>query len=248
MAATYQEGSIVVKAQGQSSALRPWTNILGWVMGVAVLLSIAAIFLYAPTERVQGDVQRIFYYHVSLAWISYLAFFVVFVSSVMYLWRRSQSWDRLALASGEVGVLFTTLFTVTGSIWAKPIWGTWWTWDARLTSTLILWFIYVGYIMVRAYVSGREQGARLAAVVGIIGFIDIPIVQLSVTWWRTLHPGPTIVRETGDIGLPAEMLITLGISLLAVTLLYVYLLLQRVRLEAMKDTVSALSLELAEET
>ncbi len=225
-----------------------WTDVLGWVTAGLVFLSLAAIFLYAPTERIQGEVQRIFYYHVPMAWIAYLAFFVVFVSSIMYLWRRNSTWDRLARASAELGVLFTTLVLISGSIWAKPIWGTWWTWDARLTSTLILWFIYVGYLMVRVYVSGREQGAKLSAVVGIIGFLDVPIVQLSITWWRTLHPGPTIVQESGSVGLPGEMLITLGVSMLAVTLLYVYLLLQRVRLEAMKDAVEALSLEIAEES
>ena len=225
-----------------------WTDVLGWVTAGLVFLSLAAIFLYAPTERIQGEVQRIFYYHVPMAWIAYLAFFVVFVSSIMYLWRRNSTWDRLARASAELGVLFTTLVLISGSIWAKPIWGTWWTWDARLPSTLILWFIYVGYLMVRVYVSGREQGAKLSAVVGIIGFLDVPIVQLSITWWRTLHPGPTIVQESGSVGLPGEMLITLGVSMLAVTLLYVYLLLQRVRLEAMKDAVEALSLEIAEES
>lgn len=248
MSTIYQEGSTITKAPSQSRAFSVWIDVLGWMTAGLVFLSLAAIFLYAPTERIQGDVQRIFYYHVPMAWIAYLAFFVVFVSSIMYLWRRTPTWDRLARASAELGVLFTTLVLISGSIWAKPIWGTWWTWDARLTSTLILWFIYVGYLMVRVYVSEREQGAKLSAVVGIIGFLDVPIVQLSINWWRTLHPGPTIVQESGKIGLPGEMLITLAISMLAITLLYVYLLLQRVRLEAMSDAVAALSLEIAEES
>ena len=148
--------------------------------------------LYAPTERVQGDAQRIFYVHVPLAWVAYLAFFVVFVASVAYLRTRRERWDVLALASAEVGLLFTTLVLVTGSLWARPIWGTWWSWDARLTTTLVLWLLYAGYRMVRAYAGDAARGARYAAVLGIVGFLDVPLVHQSVVWWRTLHPGPTV--------------------------------------------------------
>jgi heme exporter protein C len=192
-----------------------------------------AIFGYAPTERLQGDVQRIFYLHLPLAWISYLAFFVVFVSSVAYLVRRSPRWDLLARAAAEVGVVFTTLMMITGSLWARPIWGTWWSWDARLTTTLVLWFIYLGYLMLRSYVADEQRGARYAAVLGIIGFVDVPIIHQSVTWWRTLHPQPVVLAPGGP-AMPAEMLQTLGLSLLAFTLLFCWLLQQRLRLEQLR--------------
>src|SRR3712207_6747329 len=136
-----------------------------------------ASLVYAPTERVQGDVQRIFYVHLPVAWNAYLAFFVVFVASIVYLGRRGPWWDWLARASAEVGLLFTTLVLITGSLWARPIWGTWWSWDARLTTTLMLWFIYVGYLMLRSYVADEQRAARFSAILGIIGFLDVPIIQ-----------------------------------------------------------------------
>src|SRR5207249_1571180 len=159
---------------------------------LSLSLSLAAIFLYAPTERVQGQVQRIFYLHLPLAWIAYLAFFIVFVSSVLYLWKRAARWDLLGQAAAEVGLIFTSLVLITGSLWARPVWGTWWSWDARLTTTLVLWFIYVGYLMLRSYVVEERRAARYAAVLGIVGFLDVPLIHQSVTWWRTLHPEPVV--------------------------------------------------------
>ena len=206
---------------------------------VLIPLSMAAIFLYAPTERVQGDVQRIFYLHLPLAWIAYLAFFLVFVSSVLYLWKRAERWDLLAQAAAEVGVVFTTLVLITGSIWARPIWGTWWSWDARLTTTLVLWFIYVGYLMLRSYVSDGRRGARYAAVLGIVGFLDVPIIHQSVTWWRTLHPDPVVLAPGGP-AMPPSMLQTLALSLLAFTLLFAWLLQLRYRLAETHQELRAL--------
>ena len=203
---------------------------------VLLPLSMIAIFVHAPTERVQGDVQRIVYLHVPLAWISYLAFFIVFVSSIAYLVRRSPGWDLLARASAEIGVVFTTLMMITGSLWARPIWGTWWSWDARLTTTLVLWFIYVGYLMLRSYVADEERGARYAAVLGIVGFLDVPIIHQSVTWWRTLHPDPVVLAPGGP-AMPPQMLETLALSLLAFTLLFCWLLKQRLRLEQLRYDV-----------
>jgi heme exporter protein C len=203
---------------------------------VLLPLSMIAIFAYAPTERVQGDVQRIFYLHLPLAWISYLAFFIVFVSSTAYLVRRSAGWDLLARAAAEVGVVFTTLTMITGSLWARPIWGTWWSWDARLTTTLVLWFIYVGYLMLRSYVADEERGARYAAVLGIVGFLDVPIIHQSVTWWRTLHPEP-VVLAAGGPAMPPQMFETLALSLLAFTLLFCWMLKQRLRLEQLSHDV-----------
>jgi len=207
-------------------------NVSPFGLGAFALLpiSMAAIFLYAPTERVQGHVQRIFYLHLPLAWIAYLAFFIVFISSVLYLLKRSDHWDWLAHAAAEVGVVFTTLVLLTGAIWARPVWGTWWSWDARLTTTLVLWFIYVGYLMLRSYVADERRGARYAAVLGIVGFLDVPIIHQSVTWWRTLHPEP-VVLAAGGPAMPPSMLQSFALSMLGFTLLFLWLLEQRYRLE-----------------
>jgi heme exporter protein C len=214
--------------------------VLGVATAVALLAALAMALLYAPTERVQGDVQRIFYFHVPAAWIAYLAFAVVLVGSVAYLWQRELRWDMLAQASAEIGVVFTTLALVTGSIWGRAVWGTWWTWDARLTTTLILWFIYAGYLMLRAYVGERERAARSCAVLGIVGFIDVPIVHMSVQWWRTLHPQPVVVRPGDAPALPPTMLTTLLVALLAFTLLYALLLVLRLWVEGLREEVAAL--------
>jgi heme exporter protein C len=200
--------------------------------GLTLILMVAALYaalIYAPTERVQGDVQRIFYFHLPLAWNAYLAFFVVFAASIVYLWRRDRWWDALARASAEVGLLFTTLMVLTGSLWARPIWGTWWSWDARLTTTLILWFIYLGYLMVRSSVADEQRAARYGAVLGIVGFVDVPIIHQSVVWWRTLHPEPVVLAPGGP-AMPPSMLLSLAISLLAFTALYAWL--TRLRLHA----------------
>jgi heme exporter protein C len=226
----------------RGAALRTLDPPLRWVLGallVAMLAALYAIFVWAPTERTMGHVQRIFYVHVPLAWLSYVAFFVVFVCSLGYLWRRDERWDAVARASAEIGVVFTTLFIVSGALWGRPVWGTWWTWDARLTTAAILWFIYVAYLMLRAYVPEVPRAARYAAVLGIVGFLDVPIIHLSVQWWRTLHPEPTVVRPDGPQA-PPEMVVTLALASLALGLLYLALLLVRTRLERAKDEVRRL--------
>jgi heme exporter protein C len=202
---------------------------------LAMLVALYMIFVWAPTERVMGHVQRIFYAHVSLAWLSYVAFFVVFVCSIVFLWRRDERWDAVARSSAEIGVVFTTLFILSGALWGRPVWGTWWTWDARLTTTAILWFIYVAYLMLRAYVPDVPRAARYAAVLGIVGFLDVPIIHMSVEWWRTLHPEPTVARLDRSPLLPPEMLATLAVTSLAFGLLYLSLMVVRVRLERTKD-------------
>ena len=212
---------------------------LGAVTLVAMLSALYAALIFAPTERVQGDVQRIFYVHVPLAWNAYLAFLVVFVASIAYLWWRSTWWDALARASAEIGLVFTTLVLITGSLWARPIWGTWWSWDARLTTSLILWFIYVGYLLVRSSVTDRQRAARFGAVLGIVGFVDVPIIHQSVVWWRTLHP-ESVVLAPGGPAMPPSMLLSLGLSMVAFTLLYAYLLRLRFGAERLGDRVRAL--------
>ncbi len=186
------------------------------------------IFMWVPTEKTMGIIQRIFYYHVPSAWIAFLAFAMVFVFSILYLMKKNEKWDHLANASAELGLGFCTIVLITGPIWAKPVWGIWWTWDARLTLTLVLWLIYVGYMMVREYVRDESQRGRLSAVVGIIGFLDVPLVYMSIRWWRTQHPEPVIAG--GDkSGLAPEMLITFLVCLVAFTLLYAALMNKRYR-------------------
>ncbi|MFC2041284.1 cytochrome c biogenesis protein [Chloroflexota bacterium] len=195
------------------------------LLGLSFILFIATlylIFLYVPTEKDMGIVQRIFYLHVPLAWVSFLAFFIVFLGSILYLWRRESKWDDMASSSASVGTVFTTLFLITGSIWAKQIWGVWWAWSPRLTTALVLWLIYIAYLLVRSFAVEESQGTRFAAVIGIIGFIDVPIVALATTLWRTQHPGSVIFQG----GLAPPMLLTLLVSLAAFSTLYVLLLVQ----------------------
>ena len=147
-----------------------------------------ALFV-APTEQTMGEVQRIFYYHVPSAWVAGVCFFVNFVASIAYILKRSSDADALAAASAEVGVVFCTIVLITGPIWARPVWGIWWTWDARLTTTLVLWLIYVSYLLLRRFAAGPQM-QTLAAVLGIFGALDVPIVYMSNRWWRTQHPAP----------------------------------------------------------
>ncbi|MEO8746015.1 MAG: cytochrome c biogenesis protein CcsA [Candidatus Dormiibacterota bacterium] len=199
---------------------------------VLMLLAAGAIFLYAPTDALQGPVQRIFYLHVSAAIAAFASFAVVFVGGFVYLWRESEVADRLARAGALVGLVFTTVTLVMGMMWAKPIWGTFWTWDARLTSTLVLWIIYAGYLLVRRLADPGRQAARFAAIVGIFGFIDVPIVYFSVTWWRTQHPGPIIVSDA----LPPAMLATFLFTMVCTLALAAVMIAIRYRIETLADT------------
>lgn len=165
--------------------------MLGALSALLLAASAVAAFFVARPDRVQGDAARIVYLHLPLAWVAFAAFFAVFIASIAYLRTGKPFWDRLGLASAEVGVMFTTLVLITGSIWGYPIWGAWWSWDPKLTTTLILWFLYLGYLMVRGYAE-PPRGPRYAAILGIVGFVDVPIVYLSSYWWRTLHPRPAI--------------------------------------------------------
>jgi heme exporter protein C len=213
--------------------------VLGGLVLVAMAVAMFAALIYAPTERTQGDVQRIFYVHLAVAWNAYLAFTVVFVASIAYLWRRLPWLDAVARSSAEIGLLFTTLTLIVGSLWARPIWGTWWSWDARLTTTLLLWFIYVGYLMLRSSIVDESRAARYAAVIGIIGFLDIPVIHQSVVWWRSLHPEP-IVTAAGGPAMATSMLIAVFINIGAFTLLYLCLVRMRARVELLRRDVRGL--------
>src|SRR5436309_4594422 len=204
-----------------------------WAAGAVALMLVAgaAIFLYAPTDYLQGVVQRIFYLHVSSAIAAYGCFAVVLVGGLVYLRRETPEADRVARAGAVVGVVFTTVTLVMGMLWAKPIWGTFWTWDARLTSTLVLWVIYAGYLLLRRLAEPGPQVARYAAVAGIFGFVDVPIVYFSVTWWRTVHPGPVIVTNA----LPPEMLITFLVTMACTLFLAAVMVGIRYRIETLLD-------------
>jgi heme exporter protein C len=221
---------------------KPWLlRGLGLAALVSFVAALLAALFYAPTEQTMGSAQRIFYFHVPSAWIAFVAFFVVCAASILFLWKRKRKWDILALSSAELGVLFASLVLVTGPLWAKTAWGIWWVWDARLTATLVLWLIYVGYLMLRAYVDDPERRARLSAVLGIVGAADIPFIVLSVQWWRTQHPS-LILTESGSLA--PQMIQTLLLALLSFSLVYVYLLLRRIRLELLKDRLEAVKEEL----
>ena len=217
---------------------------LFWLTGAAIAAALIAVYFYVPTERTEGVVQRIMYIHIPSAWISFFAFFVVFACSILYLWKKDREWDIYAHASAEIGVLFCSLVLITGPIWAKPIWGAWWVWDARLTSTLVLWLIYVAYLMLRAQTEEGSMRAKYAAVVGIVGFLDIPLIHFSVLWWETFHPKPKMITTEGlGAGMELSMAVTLMISLAAFTLVYFLLMGQRVRIEKMKDEIDSLKKE-----
>ena len=213
------------------------TVILGWLATFALAGGLVMGFGVAPRELTQGSVQRIMYVHVPMAWVAYLAFGVVFVASFFVLLRRSVRADRIAHASAEVGVVFTGLAIATGSIWGKPTWGTWWTWDARLTSVALLFVLYLGYLMLRGMIEDRERGARYAAVLGIIAALDIPLVHFSVLWWRTLHQPPSI--RPGGASMPDVILAALLANVIAFTLLYVYFVAKRARGLALAEEVPA---------
>jgi len=209
------------------------------ILGLSFVLMIAAlymVFIYVPTEKDMGVVQRIFYFHVPSAWIAFFAFFVVFICSVLYIWKRDIKWDTIARSSAEIGIVFTTLVLITGPIWAKPVWGAWWTWDARLTASLILWLTYIAYMLVRSYAVEESRGARFAAVIGIVGFIDVPIVALAVHLWRTQHP-TTLVFEGG---LTSSMQFTLMVCVAAFTLLYIVLMTRNITLKNMESELRRL--------
>lgn len=212
------------------------------VTTLGILLTIWAAFIYAPTELVEGPVQRIFYVHVPLAWISYLAFFFVLAGSALYLWRRDERWDTFARVNAEIGTVFTTLVLISGSLWGRAYWGAWWVWDERLTTSLLMWFIYVGYLALRSYTGRTAQGARAAAVVGILGFIVTPINYMSVKWWRTLHPDQ-VLPLGGTPQLPASMIIALMISLVTFTLLYALLTIEVYKLERAQAEAERLRIE-----
>jgi heme exporter protein C len=221
----------------------------GKVLGILALLFVIAglysALIQAPPDANQGDVQRIMYIHIPSILTAYLSFFIVFVGSCLYLWKREKRDDILAKSAAEIGVLFTALTIVEGSIWGKPTWGVWWTWDARLTLTAILLMIFVGYLMLRSLIEDEDRAAVSGAIVGIIGFLDIPLIHMSVYWWRTLHQPPSILRpdKAPWENIHPAMLIALTINFAAFLLLYFYLLSLRIRVGETEERIKRTVLE-----
>lgn len=206
---------------------RTSNNLLGAATLALMVLSLWMIFAWVPTEAEQGIVQRIFYFHVPCAWVAFAAFAIVAVAGIFYLWLGGQIWDDLGYAAAEIGMLFCTLMLLTGSLWAKPIWGTWWTWDSRLTTSFVLWLLYGGYLIMRAMLEESEQVARFAAVVGIVAALDVPVVIVSVRLWRTIHPAVLVTRQGGHGLEDPRMVVTLLVAVAAFTLMFAWLLMLR---------------------
>ena len=221
--------------------LKRGRGVLGGLALIVIAVGLYWALLQAPQDALQGDVQRIMYVHLPSILTAYLSFFLVFIGSCLYLWKREKRDDNLAHSAAELGVLFTALTIIEGSIWGKPTWGVWWTWDARLTLTAILLLIYSGYLILRSLIEDEDRAALSAAVLGIIGFLDIPLIHMSVYWWRTLHQPPSILRPDK---LPWEnvhpaMLTALAINFVGFLLLYFYLLSLRLRLGEVRSETKA---------
>ncbi len=226
---------------------RPTSTRFTQVLGVIVLAGFAWLVVFglllSPDDSEQRSLVRIMYVHVPSAWLAYLAFVVTGVASAAYLWRRSRNlqWDRLAGASAEVGILFMAITLVTGSLWGRPTWGTYWTWDSRLTTTAFLFVTYIGYLAVRGLGGSHHQRARRSAVMALLAVLEVPLVHFSVRWWRPLHQGQTVEAQKID-GL---MLFSLFVGLVAFTLLYVWLVLHRMRVALLDDEVDDRGLDAA---
>ena len=227
---------------GEGSGFWVWRRGLLYASAALMGVTLYAVFFWVQTELNLGVSQRIFYFHVPLGWIGMVSVVVVAVASIVYLITGREGWDALAYVAAELGVVFASLILVTGVIWAKADLGWWWTWDAKLTTTLVLWFIYVSYLMVRAYAPKGSQGARFGAVVALFGAIDAPIIYMATVWWRTAHPelniGP-IAEESDALG-SIRIYMTLLLSVVSFTFLYIYLIVERFSLRRTEASLDEL--------
>ena len=210
------------------------------VSALMMALTLYMVYMWVPTEQNLGVSQRIFYFHVPLGWIGMVSIIVVAVASILHLFTGKQKWDDLAYSTAEIGIIFASLILITGAIWGKPVWGVWWTWDAKLTTTLVLWFIYVGYLMVRAYGPAGTQGRRFASVIALIGAIDAPIIYMATDWWRSAHPARNIPSDLNE-----QMLLALLVSVVTFTTIYVYLLMERYSLRRSESDLDELHQRIA---
>jgi len=216
--------------------------ILGAVAILLVIASAYAAFFIAPEERTMGLIQRIFYFHVASAWAGFTAFFLCFIGNLLYVWKRAEKYDWLAVSGAEVGLAFTTVVLITGPIWAHPVWGIWWTWDARLTSTFVLWLLYVSYLLLRTLVEEPDRRALLSSLFGIFAFLDVPLVFGAIRWWRTQHPQPVIAGGQGS-GLEHTMKLVFFFSAFAMHVFMLFLVAERYALEKMQTETDFLARE-----
>lgn len=235
--------SAALRTPRQDLRLR-WLALSAWSC-IAVALVLIFFVAREANAAAGGQLQRIFYVHVPSALVGYLGFAIAFIASVAYLRTADRKWDILAHSAVEIGVVFMGLVLITGPIWGRPVWGTWWQWDARLTSTLVLWLTYAGYLLLRSLTPDKRRAGRLAAVVAILGFLDVPLVHFSVYWWRTLHPqGPTPFDPEQASGLGPQELAAFFVALLGFALLFSWLLAIRVRLGRADDELEAATMKL----
>ena len=216
--------------------------ILGAVAILLVIASAYAAFFIAPEERTMGLIQRIFYFHVSSAWAGFTAFFLCFLGNLLYVWKRDPKYDWLAVSGAEVGLAFTTVVLITGPVWAHPVWGIWWTWDARLTSTFVLWLLYVSYLLLRTLVDEPDRRALLSSLFGIFAFLDVPLVFGAIRWWRTQHPQPVIAGGEGS-GLEHTMKLVFFFSAFAMHVFMAFLVAERYALEKLRTETDFLTRE-----
>lgn len=216
----------------ESTRVRTAGLLLVWAGVAAILLMHWMVAFWVPTEAAQGVIQRIFYVHVPAAWTTFLAFGIVALASAAYLWLHDERADAAAVAAGEGGLIFGAIMLTSGPLWGRVAWGTYWTWEPRLTLTLLLWFTYLGYFLIRGSVADPRRGKRFAAVVAIVGSLNIPLIHVSVSWFRSLHPGPVVIKPEGPT-LHPDMLATLLVSLAGFTMLFLGLFALRYSVELM---------------
>ena len=211
------------------------TTVLGLLVMLLMFIALLLVYGYAPIEKTMGMAQKIFYFHVPSAFMAFISFAIVFAASILYLRSKDDKYDRVASSAAEVGVIFSILMLLTGPIWARSAWGVWWTWEPRLTTTLILFLIFVGYLMLRNYGSSGEQMKRYSAVLGIIGFLDVPLVYWSVKWWA-----PEVTNHPQGLELEPQMKFVLTFSFFAFGLLLLYLVLKRIELSNVRNKLEML--------
>ncbi len=233
-----QSATVSIPATGR--VRRTVGDVLLVASALLMALTLYMVYMWVPTEQNLGVSQRIFYFHVPLGWIGMVSIIVVAVASILHLYTGKQKWDDLAYSTAELGIIFASLILITGAVWGKPVWGVWWTWDAKLTTTLVLWFIYAGYLMVRAYGPAGTQGRRFASVIALIGAIDAPIIYKATDWWRSAHPERNVPFDLNE-----QMALTFLVSLVTFTIIYVYMLMERYSLRRSESDLDELHQRIA---